>query len=300
MSKREYFLRYSLILKRLQKGQATFEDISNYLERESDLLDCDLSISKRTFQRDLTEIRDIFRIDIQYDFSRRVYSIEDRDKSEITGRMLEAFDMFNALNITDDLSNYIHFEKRKAQGTDNFYGILHCIKNRLIIRFPYLKFEEEEISKRDVEPYALKEFKGRWYLLAKDQKDNGIKTFGLDRIQELEITKKKFEWPKDFNANELFKNYFGIINSADKDLEDVILSFDSFQGKYIKSFPLHESQKVIMDNSKETQIKLSLHITYDFVMELLSFGDRVKVISPDSLRKEVCETYKNALVQYKK
>lgn len=300
MSKREYFLRYSLILKRLQRGQATFEDISNYLERKSELLDCDLSISKRTFQRDLTEIRDIFKIDIQYDFSRKVYSIEERDKSEITGRMLEAFDMFNALNITDDLSNYIHFEKRKAQGTDNFYGILHCIKNRLLIRFPYLKFEEDEISKRDVEPYALKEFKGRWYLLAKDQKDNGLKTFGLDRIKELEITKKKFEWPRDFNANDLFKDYFGIINSGDKDLDAVILSFDTFQGKYIKSFPLHESQQVIMDNDKETQIKLSLHITYDFVMELLSFGDRVKVISPDSLQKEVCKTYKNALVQYKK
>jgi predicted DNA-binding transcriptional regulator YafY len=300
MSKREYFLRYSLILKRLQKGQATFEDISNYLERESDLLDCDLSISKRTFQRDLTEIRDIFKIDIQYDFSRRVYSIEDRDKSEITGRMLEAFDMFNALNITDDLSNYIQFEKRKAQGTDNFYGILHCIKNRLIVRFPYLKFDEDEISKRDVEPYALKEFRGRWYLLAKDQKNNQLKTFGLDRIQEIEITKKKFEWPQHFDANEMFKNYFGIINSIDKDMDEVILSFDSFQGKYIKSFPLHESQKVITDNDEETQIKLSLYITYDFVMELLSFGDRVKIISPDSLRKELCEIYKNALVQYKK
>jgi predicted DNA-binding transcriptional regulator YafY len=57
---------------------------------------------------------------------------------------------------------------------------------------------------------------------------------------------------------------------------------------------------VITDNDEETQIKLSLYITYDFVMELLSFGDRVKIISPDSLRKELCETYKNALVQYEK
>ena len=299
MSKREYFLRYSLTIKKLQKGQATFDEISNYLERESELLDLDLTISKRTFQRDLTEIRDIFSIDIQYDFSRRVYLIESGNKSEITGRMLEAFDMFNALNITDDLSNYIHFEKRKAQGADNFYGILHSIKNRLIIRFPYLKYEEDEIKRREVEPYALKEFKSRWYLLAKDHKDNNVKTFGLDRIQELEITKKKFEWPQDFSTNKLFKNYFGIINSADKNPEKVILSFDSFQGMYIKSFPLHESQKVTMDSDKETQIELSLCITYDFVMELLSFGDRVKIISPESLLKEVCETYKSSLNQYK-
>jgi len=300
MSKRGYFLRYSLILKKLQKGQATFDEISNYLKCESELLDLDLTISKRTFQRDLTEIRDIFSIDIQYDFSRRVYSIESGNKSEITVRMLEAFDMFNALNITDDLSNYIHFEKRKAQGADNFYGILHSIKNRLVVRFPYLKYEEDEITRREVEPYVLKEFKGRWYLLAKDQKDNSVKTFGLDRIQGLDITKRKFEWPQSFNANQLFKSYFGIINSKDKTLEKIILSFDSFQGMYIKSFPLHESQKVILDNDTETQIELSLYTTYDFVMELLSFGDRVKVISPKSLQKEVSDTYKKALDQYKR
>lgn len=55
-----------------------------------------------------------------------------------------------------------------------------------------MKFEENDISQRNAEPYALKEFKGRWYLLAKDRKDYQIKTFGLDRIQELEITNKNF------------------------------------------------------------------------------------------------------------
>ncbi|MBX2965659.1 MAG: WYL domain-containing protein [Cyclobacteriaceae bacterium] len=300
MSKREYFLRYSLILKRLQKGEATFDEISGYLERESELLDYDLTISKRTFQRDLNEIRDIFQVDIQYDFSRKVYFVSDGNRSEVTGRMLEAFDMFNALNLTDDLSQFIHFEKRKAQGTEHFYGLLHCIKNRLVVRFPYLKFEEDEITKREAEPYALKEFKGRWYLLANDQKDGMLKTFGLDRIQELEITKKKFQWPVGFNANELFRDYFGIISTAEREPEEVVLSFDPFQGKYVKSFPLHESQKVITDNDTETRIRLSVHITYDFVVELLSFGGRVKIISPVSLQKEVRNAYRSALSQYKK
>lgn len=299
MSKREYFLRYSLILKKLQKGQATFDEISQYLLRESELLDYDLSISKRTFQRDLTEIRDIFRIDIKFDFSRKVYSIADGLESAVTGRMLEAFDMFNVLNLSDDLSNYIHFEKRKSQGTYHFYGLLHCIKNRFVIRFPYLKFEESEISKRNVEPYALKEFKGRWYVLGKDQKDNLVKTFGLDRIQELEIMKKRFEWPENFNAKELFRYYFGIINSSDEKLEEVVLSFDPFQGKYIKSFPLHGTQEILVDDETETRIKLSIYITYDFVLELLSYGDRLKIISPESLKREVCETLSNALKQYK-
>ncbi|HEY1008579.1 MAG TPA: WYL domain-containing protein, partial [Daejeonella sp.] len=70
-------------------------------------------------------------------------------------------------------------------------------------------------SLRQVHPYALKEFRGRWYILAKDLKDNRIKTFGLDRIQYLEITKKRFTFPSDLNVGELFRNCFGIINPDD-------------------------------------------------------------------------------------
>ena len=298
MSKREYFLRYSLILKKLQRTTASFQDISNYLLRESELLDVDLTISKRTFQRDITEIRDIFRVDIQYDASRKVYFIVDDQKPDITSRMLEAFDMFNALNLTNDFESFVHFEKRKPQGADHFYGLLHGIKNHFLIRFNYLKYYEGEISKREVEPYALKEFKSRWYLLAKDLKDEKTKTFGLDRIAELEIGKKRFEWPLDFNVNVLFRNSFGIINPTDGKCEEVTLSFDAFQGKYIKSFPLHHTQQVLEDNADETIIKLSVNITYDFIMELLSYGDRVKIISPPSLKKSICENYAKALKQY--
>ena len=298
MSKREYFLRYSLILKKLQRATASFQDISNYLLRESELLDVNLTISKRTFQRDITEIRDIFRVDVQYDASRKVYFIVDDQKPDITSRMLEAFDMFNALNLTNDLESFVHFEKRKPHGAEHFYGLLHGIKNHFVIRFNYLKYYEGEISKREVEPYALKEFKSRWYLLAKDLKDEKTKTFGLDRIAELEISKKRFESPLHFNVNELFRNSFGIINPTDGKCEEVTLSFDAFQGKYIKSFPLHHSQQVLKDNEDETIIKLSVNVTYDFIMELLSYGDRVRIISPATLKKSLCENYAKALKQY--
>ncbi|MBS1488072.1 MAG: WYL domain-containing protein [Bacteroidetes bacterium] len=298
MSKREYFLRYSLIIKRLQKSRATFEEINNYLVTESDVIDFDLSISKRTFQRDLNEIRDIFNVDIQYDTSNKVYSINQIDKSEVTDRMLEAFEIFNALNVSADLSHFVLLERRKPQGVHHFHGLLHCIKNSLIIKFSYHKYEDDIVVKREVEPYALKEFKGRWYLIAKDIHDEFMKTYGLDRILELDITKKKFERSNNFDAQQLFNSYFGIINSPEGKVEEIILSFDSFQGKYVKSFPLHSSQQIILDNDDETQIKLSLHITYDFIMELLSYGERVKVISPITLRDSLLERYSAASRQY--
>ncbi len=300
MSKRGFYQRYSLIIKRLQKSPASFEEINDYLEQQSEFQDFDLKFSIRQFQRDIKDIRELFGLEIQYSRLQKAYFIDNANQSTATDRMLEYFYMVNALNVTDDLSKHIHLEQRRAQGTEHFYGLLHCIKNHFIVRFPYHKYEDDIIVKREVEPYALKEFKGRWYLIAKDVHDDYTKTFGLDRIQDLEITKKKFTTSPEFNANNLFKDYFGIINSSDNELTEIVLSFDSFQGKYVKSFPLHESQKVILDNENETRIKLSLYVTYDFLLELLSFGDRMKVLSPDSLQKEVCETYNNALKQYKK
>lgn len=299
MSKREYILRYLLIIRKLRnRRQATFKEINDFLILESELQSYKLSISKRTFQRDLNEIRSLFNVDIQYNFSDKVYYIADDEQQDINNRMLEAFDMFNLLNIAEDLSPYIYLEKRRPQGTEHLYGLIHAIKNRFLIRFTYQKFWEDEVTHRTAEPYALKEFKGRWYVLANDRKDNTIKTFGLDRISQLEISRELFKYPENFNINEYFKYCFGIITSPDTEPEEIVLSFEPVQGKYIKSFPLHETQKVIVDNKEELQIKLKLHITHDFIMELLSFGDTVKILKQESMKSEIIAIYQNALNQY--
>ena len=146
--------------------------------------------------------------------------------------------------------------------------------------------------------YALKEFRNRWYVVGKDLKDNKIKSFGLDRLSKLDFTGKHFALPDNFEVNEHYKNCFGIISpNADKP-QEIILSFDPFQGKYIKSLPLHASQEILEDNEDELLIKLTLYITHDFVMELLSYGENVKVIEPIALIEQMKQSYKNALDQY--
>ena len=298
MSKRESIARYNLIIKKLRKQPADFEQISTYLSLESELQEYNFNISKRTFLRDLDDIRSLYNIDIVYDFSRKVYFIDFEEQPELNERILEAFDTFNALNITDRLSNYIHFEKRHPQGTENLYGLLHAIKNKVQIAFLYHKFWEDEISQRTVEPYALKEFKNRWYVLAKDLKDNKVKSFALDRLSELEITKYKFRLPNEFDVYEHYKYCYGIISPNEHQPQEVILSFDPFQGKYIKTLPLHESQVILEDNEDELLVKLKLFITHDFFMEVLSFGANVKVIQPESLIAEIKAAYENALKLY--
>jgi predicted DNA-binding transcriptional regulator YafY len=298
MSRRESLSRFSLIIKKLRRSPSTFKEIEESFKIESELQAYDFTISKRTFQRDLDDIRSLFNIDIQYDFSKKEYFIESDLQPEVNERIFEAFDTFNALNLTDRLSNYIHFEKRRPQGTENLYGLLHSIQNHNVISFTYHKYWEDDISIRKVEPYALKEFKNRWYLVANDLKDKMVKTFALDRLTDLEISKKRFTYPKEFSVSEHFRHSFGIISSNDGDPQEVILSFDPFQGKYIKSLPLHESQEIIVDNEDELVVKLTLFLTYDLLMEILSYGEDVKVIQPDCLIVEIKNSYQNSLKHY--
>lgn len=298
MSKRESITRYNLIIKKLRKNPASFNEIADYLSLESELQDYNFNVSKRTFQRDIDDIRSVYNIDIQYDFSKKVYLIDMDQQPEVNERILEAFDTFNALNITDRLSDYIHFEKRRPQGTQNLYGLLHAIKTKIQINISYQKYWENELTNRTVEPYALKEFKNRWYLLARDTKDQNVKSFALDRMTELEFSKKKFQYENDYKVVQHYKYCFGIISPNDHKPQEVILSFKQFQGKYIKSLPLHETQEVLIDTGEELRIKLTLYLTHDFIMELLSLGGNVKILQPPTLIKEVKRAYQQALDQY--
>lgn len=80
--------------------------------------------------------------------------------------------------------------------------------------------------------------------------------------------------------------------------QDIILSIAPFQGKYIKTLPLHDTQEVFVDNEAETKIKLRLCLTHDLLMELLSFGDKVKVIQPRALAAQIKKAHENASRQY--
>ncbi len=298
MTKRESITRHNLIINKVKRTPCSFEEISRYLQYESEIQAYDFTISKRTFQRDLNDIRSIYNIDIQFDSRRKVYRVELDQSSEINERLLEAFDTFNALNVRENLADYIHLEKRRPQGTENLYGLLHAIRNRLQISFVHHKFWDDNPTVREVQPYALKEFRNRWYIMGKNLGDNKIKSFALDRLRDLDITKKKFGPPSEFDMHKHFKYCFGIISPNNQQPEEIILSFTPLQGKYIKTLPLHETQEILIDNKKEFRIKVTLFITYDLLMEILSFGDSVEVIHPPALVEEIVSTYRSALKQY--
>ena len=91
---------------------------------------------------------------------------------------------------------------------------------------------------------------------------------------------------------------FGIINADKGNPEEVILSFDAHQGKYIKSLPIHVTQHILIDTEAELRIKVTLFITHNFVMELLSYGETVTIIQLQVLIEALKESYQNALDRY--
>ena len=107
MSKRGYISRYLLIFKKLKaKPYSSYEELKGYIESQSgylQMLDDTLNIgfSKRTFQRDIREIRNLFGIDIEYSKSAKGYFIIQNEMENMNfQRMIETFDIFNSFSVS--------------------------------------------------------------------------------------------------------------------------------------------------------------------------------------------------------
>lgn len=209
-------------------------------------------------------------------------------------RIMETLEIYYALSMKENISKHILFENRKPFGVENFQTLLFAIKNNFVIKFLEEQFWEdcEDKIAQIVQPVALKEFKNRWYLIANNSK-NVVQRYCLDRISKVEVSNKKFEIDNSIDFERLYKSSFGII-LEENNPKKIILSFSYEQGKYIKSLPLHHSQKEIINTIDEYRIELFLNVTYDFTMELLSFGEEVKVLEPKELQNEVKEKLKRS------
>lgn len=302
MSKQRFIKRYSLIINLLRRTPSTFDEIEKYLQQQSILEEENFEIALRTFQRDLIEIESIFGIKISNNRAKGVYEIIENSDENVDkyDRLMESFEVFNALKLATNFASEIIVEKRKPLGLENMNNLLYAIKKKFEIQFSHEKYwtEEETIQLKNVQPIALKEARFRWYLIAKDKKDNKIKTFGLDRITNLKILETTFKNTTNYDVKTAFQNSFGIVTIVDKTPETVILSFSHKQSKFIKSFPLHHSQRTVIDNQNEFRIELTIHPTYDFVMELMSIGSQVKVLEPISLQEEIKRKLKDTLKLY--
>lgn len=287
--------RYLLVVRRLQSaGPQSFVQLREYL-LGTEVADFTGSYSQRSLQRDIHAIRSLFGFNIRS--VRGHYQLEEDDVGqEVNQRLLEAFELQEFLRLPAGLAPFVHLEQRRSLGLEHLRPLLQQAQRRQWVRFAYRKFWEDAPTQRMVAPLLLKEFRGRWYLLGQDADRQALRCFGLDRMQRLETLSRHFTIPANFDAERYFEHSFGIIRPDDQPPQRVVLVLDPDQGQYLKSYPLHHSQRTLVDTEEELRVELTVYTTYDFFMELLSFGDRVQVITPKELREEIQAVHTSALM----
>jgi predicted DNA-binding transcriptional regulator YafY len=274
--------------------------------------------SVNTMKRDFEALCKMGYI-IKYNYQQKGYCIVSN--SELTkhiDRYAEEFELYLALNSVQGFSDFVYPEFRRPGAIAKMRPFLNAIRSMKYIQFLYQKYSNRNTgflvtdpshsenvfeslggnteSLRVVAPYFLKEFRGLWYLICKDDKDKQIKSFALDRISDVKDVGLSFNKDESFNLIKKYRNCFGIYcPKEDSKPEEVILSFDAENGRYLKANPLHHSQKILMDTEEEFRISLFLYITLDFLQEILTRTWSLRVISPESLREKVCEIWKEAL-----
>jgi predicted DNA-binding transcriptional regulator YafY len=266
------------------------QDILEYLEEIGD------PISLRTVQRAIR--------DISYQTSATIvklglspnhwYEIEE-DADEQTpllfsflehSRLADAFK--SELNDEKSIGQIIYPDIPMTRGLDLIPKLIPAIKARKQVKFDYHKFNGDE-SSRKVSPYYLKQFRKRWYLIAKDSKDHSIKSFGLERMDKVEMTKTSFKLSKKEDPKAMFENVIGLFET-ERIPEKVLIWSEPYNANYIRTLPLHRSQKEIGERDNGFVFELTVVPNFEFYQEILRMSDRVKILGPESVREAMAAT----------
>ena len=264
------------------RGPITLEEIQHRYESRFGRGE---ELSERQFHRYTDAVEELFDIDIKYDRAQRGYVIANRegiDNMAMRKWLLQTFSVSSVLHENQDLKNRILLEEVPS-GRQHLTTIVDAMRENVALTMTYQSFWMDEPATFEVEPWCVKLFEQRWYMLGKSGYDEP-RIYALDRIKALEPTEHKFKLPKKFDAAEFFKDYYGIIISDDDyDVCPVALLVDAQQRNYLLTLPLHHTQVEVERNEEYSIFEYCLCPTFDFRQKLLSMGGSVEVLAPQEL-----------------
>ena len=212
--------------------------------------------------------------------------------------------LFNTLTVSNLMMDSVSIKDKVLfeeipDGEQYLPVILESLKKNLVLSMTYQSYSRDEANTFEVEPYCLKAFKQRWYLVAHSPYLNKIMIYALDRVKWLGLTDKSFKYPKNFYPEEFFDDCFGIIADQKVKVETVKLKVSAGQANYLRSLTLHQTQKEIERTDEYSIFTVRLRPTFDFRQEVLSQGCDIEVLEPEWFRKEVAEVSKHMWNKYK-
>ena len=283
-------------------GKISHKELSDRWEREQNLSN-NKRLQRATFNRWRAAILDQFSIDIQCErvggYLYYISNAENIDNDKLKQWMLDSFAVGNTIGDNRSLKDRILVDEIPS-GRDHLPTILAAMKENHVVNITYRSFKSTRSHTFPIEPYCVKLFDNRWYVLAHNINYGDVRLYGLDRIELAEIATETFKLPKGFDAEEFFSTAYGIVVGSGEKPVRIVIRANEDHKHYLKSLPLHHSQRLIEDHGEYADFDLYLAPSYDFVMKLLQVGAMVEVLKPASLRKtmkrwisDMYDLYKN-------
>ena len=246
-------------------------------------------LPESNFHRWKSTVEMLFDVHIKCNAYNEYYIEEASDLrgTDLRLRLLNLMSMDSLLKDSKELTDQILFEPIPS-GEKFLAPIIEALRDKTAIEMTYQGFTKDYPATFIVEPYCLKMFKQRWYVLAYSPGIDQTYLYSLDRIHAIEPTTQKYKLPKGFNAEAYFKDAYG---TADLNYEpvEVKISVSAEQVPYLRSLPLHTSQEEIETNEEYSIFRYFIIPSTDFKQELYKYGSDVEVLAPESMRKEFAE-----------
>lgn len=297
---KELFSRYVWLLETIHRaGKITFEEINaRWLRSE---LSGGETLSLRTFHHHRDAIEELFDINIEcIKRGGYCYYIEDTEELEkgcVRKWLLNSFAVDYLIVESRKLKSRILLEEVPS-GKRYLIPLIEAMRDGMIVEVDYQSFRQQVPANFEIEPYCLKLFRQRWYVVARSPHYNRVMIYSLDRILDLEVSEKTFYYPEEFNPQSYFDACFGIVADDDIGIETVQLKVYAPQDKYFDALPLHHSQRTVEVTEGHTVYEYRIRPTYDFVQELLSHGADVEVLQPSLLRSRLGDIAKEMVALY--
>ena len=286
---KDLFQRYIWLVDTIyQSGKITFKEINDKWLRSA--YSDGVPFSKRTFHNHRDAIEELFDINIECErkggYHFYIENVDDIEKEGIRNWLLNTFAVKQLIDESHDLKHRILFEEIPS-GRIYLSTIIEAMRDSVEVKINHHSYWYDEPKNYTLQPYFVKIFKQRWYVIGFCTERKAIRTFALDRILHLETTNVKFKMPDNFEAKDFFAHNFGIMHGKEEELSIIEVKINSYHSNYIRSLPLHASQKETEQTKDYSIFEYHLIPTIEFKQELLSMGTNVEVLAPQKLRDEI-------------
>lgn len=296
------FAQYSWLVNTISTaGRISLSDLQEKWRNTTFYLEGEGELNRRKLLRMRNGIVEFFGVFIECDLSSYTYYIANKSQyanNDVRKWLLDSFAVHEMLHASVRLHDRIIFEDIPS-GNKYLLPILDAMRSGKWLEMSYKGFRRAEAHTFLVAPYCLKVFKQRWYLVGQSTAHDEIRIYSLDRVQSLSITSDTFTLPADFDGERYFRGFYGVITDRSVLTEDVIIRVDGMTANYLRSLPLHSSQRELEPEGDFSLFSYHVAPTYDFIQELRTQGADLEVVSPLWLREQFKKEVEMMVKRYK-